>query len=68
MSRDKFKDDDLFSCQQDWELRYIADLYADKQEVYNFLKGKCKNGTIHNFTYILVYELIKKELKLPIPN
>lgn len=68
MERDKYKDDDLFMVTQDWDIKYVSSLYTEQDEVYNFLKKKCKDGTLRNHTNLLVYELIQKELKLPIPN
>jgi hypothetical protein len=68
MVRDAFKDDDLFISHDEWELKYVADLYSRKKEVYNFLKEKSKKGNLRNLTHLLVYELIEKELSLPIPN
>jgi hypothetical protein len=68
MVRDKFRDDDLFISHDEWELKSVAELYARKKEVYNFLKEKSKKGNLRNLTHLLVYELINKELQLPIPN
>jgi hypothetical protein len=67
MARDKAKDDSLFNCGQDWELKYVASHYSDKDKVYNFLKKKCGSDEIYHFTHKQVYELIKKELGYSIP-
>lgn len=68
MKRDKLKDDDLLLCHREGELKYVAELYTHSEDVYNFLKEKLKKGSIRNYTHILVYELINKELGYPIPN
>jgi hypothetical protein len=67
MARDKARDDLLFNCSQEWELKYVASHYPDRDKVYNFLKRKCESREIHNFSHKQVYELIKKELEYPIP-
>ena len=67
MARDKAKDDKFFNCSQDHELNYVASLYTEKQKVLDFLKKKCADGTIKYFTYMKVYELIKKDLGYQIP-
>ncbi|MFW5700257.1 MAG: hypothetical protein ACOCWM_01085 [Cyclobacteriaceae bacterium] len=55
-------DHSMFNCNQEHELRYVSGKYAQEQEVYNFLKKKCADGTIFHFTHQQVYDLIKKEL------
>jgi len=67
MARDKVKDDKLFNCSQEHELNYVARLYPDPDKVYKFLRLKCNDGTIRNYTHMEVYELIRKELGYPIP-
>ena len=65
MARDKAKDDKLFNCSQEYEHRYVYNLYEGNEEtVKEFLKEKCVDGTIKNFTHMEVYKLIEKELEL----
>lgn len=69
MARDKSKDDKLFSCSQSWEIDYVASLYGtNKEKVAEFLKKRCEDGTIKNFTHMQVYQLIKKEFEYSIPD
>lgn len=68
MARDKSRDDELFNCSQEFEHRYVYNLYpGNKEKVRVFLKRKCDDRTIKNFTHMQVYQLIKKKLDLPIP-
>ncbi len=67
MGRDKSKDDEYFNCSQEHEFNYVSGLYEDKNKVYDFLKDKCKDGTIKYSRHYKVYELIEKELGYPIP-
>lgn len=68
MKRNKEKDNKLFNCRQDYELRYVASLYADSSTVYGFLKTKCHEGRVRNLTHTEVYKLINKELGFDIPD
>jgi hypothetical protein len=67
MARDKSKDDKYFNCSQEHERKYVASLYQDEAGVNKFLIKKCQDGTIHYWTHMKVYELIKKDLGYPIP-
>ncbi|WP_041230171.1 hypothetical protein ACMC5U_07270 [Deferribacteres bacterium DY0609] len=53
---------------KDYEIKYVASLYPTKKDkVAVFLKEKCKSGEISYSTHMEVYNLIKKELGLPLP-
>jgi hypothetical protein len=69
MARDKAKDDLLFNCSQEHELKYVSGLYEGVEEliVYNFLVNSCQNGSIKNFTHLQVYSLIQQHYGYPIP-
>jgi hypothetical protein len=68
MGRDKKKDDKYFSCSQEHELNYISGLYQESQKVYDFLKGKCQDGSIKYSTHREVYQMIEDGLGYPSPN
>jgi len=68
MARDKAKDDQLFNCQQEYEIDYVANLYTNSDKVKAFLKAGCKKGDIKNLTHEEVYKLIEKELNYSMPN
>lgn len=68
MSRDKSKDDKYFNCHQDYEVSYIAGLYAEILKVKQFLIKKCSDGTIKYMTHFQIYQLIEKELGYPVPR
>lgn len=58
--RDKKRDDEMFNCSQEHEIKYVADQYGDMSiEISIFLKECCSHGTIKNFTHADVYKLIK---------
>lgn len=66
---DKRKDDKLFHCDEDYESYFVASKYGNKRKlVKDFLKRKCADKTICHFNHQKVYELIKKELGLQIPD
>lgn len=68
MGRDKSRDDKFFNCDQDHEFDYVASLYPGNEEaVKQFLKDKCADGTIKYSTHMEVYQLIQREMGLPIP-
>jgi hypothetical protein len=67
MARDKAKDDEYFNCDQEHEFTYVANLYADHDKVYNFLKDQC-GKKINYSTHAEVYQLIKDELGYPVPS
>ncbi|TGN02869.1 hypothetical protein [Leptospira dzoumogneensis] len=61
-------DHELFNCGQEHEINYVAGRYPnDKTKVKEFLITSCQSKKIHHSTHAQVYELIKKELGLPIP-
>ena len=66
MARDKAKDDELFNCNQQYEIDYVAGLYGEKvkDEVKQFIKDGCEDGTIKDLTHAELYQLIKDELDL----
>ena len=57
---------ELFNCSEQHEHDYVVSLYkaADRATVRQFLKDKCDDGTIKNFTHQQVYDLIEKKLGL----
>lgn len=67
MGRNKTKDDTLFNCSQQHELKYVSGLYSEENKVYEFLEEKCNKGIIKDFTHLQVYKLIEKELGYIIP-
>jgi len=69
MARDKKKDDMLFNCLQKHEHDYVAGLYPGYEgSVRSLLAKRCGDNTIYHSTHMEVYNLIKKELGLPLPN
>lgn len=69
MGRDKARDDKFFNCSQEHEDNYVSGLYGkDKPKVKEFLEKKCNEGKINYSKHQAVYELIKKELGLQIPD
>jgi len=68
MARDRSRDQKMFNCSQEHELNYVAELYANRQEVYDFLKRACASNMIFQATHQDVYEMIKRHLRYPIPN
>ena len=40
MSTGQARDHKYFNCSEEHELNYVASLYAEKEEVYNFFKRK----------------------------
>lgn len=68
MARDKAKDDKLFNCSEPHEIKYVAGLYgSNSAKVETFLKEKCASNVIYHSTHLQVYNLINKELGLPLP-
>lgn len=66
---DKQRDDKLFHCDEDYESYFVASKYGNNRKlVKDFLKKKCADKTICHFNHQKVYELIKKELGLQIPD
>lgn len=51
---------DLFNCSEDWEFRYVSELYEDPDEVRDFLEEKCDDGTINRWTHKELYDFLKK--------
>lgn len=69
LTRDKSKDNKTFNCKQAHEKLFVYNLYSGHEElIKKFLERKCEDWTIRNFTHMQVYELIKDELGLPVPN
>jgi len=62
MSTGQSRDHKYFNCSEKHELNYVSSLYAEKEEVYNFLKESCENNDIHYSTHDEVYALIKTKL------
>ncbi|MCK9200207.1 MAG: hypothetical protein M0P59_09560 [Gallionella sp.] len=68
MARDKAKDDQLFNCNQDYELDQVASHYGlHKKQVLEFLKSSCASKLLSHTTHHEVYTLIKIEFGYPIP-
>jgi len=66
--RDLSRDQKLFNCNQEHELNYVAGLYANRQEVYDFLKRSCACSLIFHSTHQEVYDMIKRHLGYTVPN
>jgi len=62
MSTDKAKDDKYFNCGEEHEFKYLSGLYNKNNEVYDFLKAKCKSDEIKYSTHEEVYIMIKNKL------
>lgn len=54
------KDRDMFNCSEKHELDYVAKQYDDKEKVAEFIKSKCKDGTIKRWTHTQLYQLLKE--------
>ena len=67
MADNKSKDDSFFNCSEEYELRYVSGRYEEEQKVFDFLKAKCEDGTIHYLTHAQLYQLIQTELGYPVP-
>ena len=59
MSSDKKRDDKYFNCDEEYEFTYVASLYKEYDDVYNYLKDKCKDGTIKYNTHKEVYKMLE---------
>jgi len=69
MGRDKAKDNNLFNCSQDHELNQVAQHYGNQSsEVKDFLQNQCEIGEIKNLNHCDVYDKIKNEFDLDIPD
>lgn len=60
MTKDKAKDDEYFNCSQDHEHDYVKNLYKQSEEVGEWLKKKCADGTISYTTHKELYDMLKK--------
>lgn len=68
-ARDRAKDDKSFHWFSALERKYVYNLYPGYEDkVKVFLRLKSADGTINHFTYMMVYQLIEKELNLEIPE
>jgi hypothetical protein len=68
MARDKAKDDNLFNCNQSYELDQVAGHYGvNSEKVKKFLKDSCAKGDIYHSTHMEVYRLIEAKLHYPVP-
>jgi hypothetical protein len=68
MARDKAKDDQLFNCNQDYELDQVASHYGvNKQVVMIFIKDACAKKVIFHSTHATVYKLIQSKFGYPVP-
>ncbi|MHB9148434.1 MAG: hypothetical protein ACYC2U_08790 [Candidatus Amoebophilus sp.] len=66
---DKPRDDILFNCDEPYESYFVASRYGNnRKSVKDFLSKKCDDKTIYHFNHQKIYELIKKELRLQIPD
>lgn len=54
------RDAKYFNCSEAHELNYVAGLYEDKDAVKEFIKKKCKDGTIHYWTHDKLYALLEE--------
>jgi hypothetical protein len=67
MERDKTRDSKYFNCLHEYEIDYIAGLYENRQQVYDFIKAACAKQLIKNAIHFDVYMLVKEELGYNIP-
>ncbi len=59
MSSDKKRDDKYFNCDEEHEFKYVSSLYLEEDEVYEYLKDKCDDGTIKYSTHKEVYKMLE---------
>jgi len=67
MARSKFYDDQAIKCEQPHVINYLSHLYGKNEDVESFLRRHFARRTIHGKTHLEVYQLIEKELGIPIP-
>ncbi|MGQ1784213.1 MULTISPECIES: hypothetical protein [unclassified Saccharicrinis] len=67
MARSKSNDKQVFSCKQPHQLNYFTHLYNKNEEVKEFLRRQCANGSLEKKTHLEVFKLIEEELGYPIP-
>ncbi len=52
------KDWHEFNCGEEYELGYVKKLYTRPDDVYEWLKEACQDGTLNHSTHKEVYELL----------
>lgn len=52
------KDAKYFNCAEDHELDRVADHYVDHKEVKEFVRKKCKDGTIKDWPMEKLYAFL----------
>lgn len=45
------RDNKFFNCSEEHELNQVSSKYRDKEKVKAFIRGKCKDKTIHYWTH-----------------
>ena len=52
---------ELFNCSEKHELDYVVGLYkaTEQDAVSTWIKARCTNGTINNWTHKKLYEALK---------
>jgi len=58
MASDKKRDDKFFNCDEEHEFKYVSSLYLE-DEVYEYLKDKCDDGTIIYCAHEEVYKMLE---------
>ncbi len=67
MARNKQYDAHVFKSNETHKINYFAHLYGKDDNVKRFLKRRCALGTIQNKTHLELFQLIEKELGIPMP-
>ncbi len=67
MARNKLYDEHVFKSNETHKINYFSHLYGKDENVKRFLKRNCALGRIQNKTHLELFQLIEKELGIPIP-
>lgn len=54
------RDAKYFNCSEKHEADYVSGLYTDREGVKNFLKEKCKDGTIKYWTHEKLHAFLEE--------
>lgn len=58
---DKKKDDLYFNCSEPHEVDFVVKQYMEPDKVREYIKQKCKDGTIKRSTHQQVYDLLASQ-------
>ncbi len=50
-----------FNCSEDYEINYVSGLYEKTKEVKEFIKKKCEDGTINDWTHKELYDFLDEK-------